>query len=184
MVIGCPSRAISIFAKSMVTFPNLQMSPRAARFARRNAAHTGEQFLRAEWLGHVVVGAKLEKQDFVGYIGFCAQHDHRQSRRPCLDFPAYVAARNFRQTEIEDNGRGCSGAESLQRRFSVRRDLDREVFGLEKTFQSPLNSRIIFYDQNFLHNFSFENIRKSMPGIIGVRLTKRRSCDNIRELYT
>ena len=57
-------------------------------------AHAREKLVHAERLGHVVVGAKIERRDLAGLIAAARQHDDRHAlvarpdRAQQLDAPA------------------------------------------------------------------------------------------------
>ena len=51
----------------------------AMRTAQQRA-HSGDHFVRAERLGDVVVGAELEPDDAVGFLGAGGEHDDGKRR--------------------------------------------------------------------------------------------------------
>ena len=111
-----------------------------------------QQLPRAEGFRDVVIRPKLEQENLVGNVALCAQYNHGQCRRLLLDLAADFAARHFRQAEIQDHGRRCGRAEGLQTGLPIGFDFDCEFFGLEQAFQRPLDSRIVFDNENLFHN--------------------------------
>src|SRR5713226_10221782 len=63
-----------------------------------------------------------------------------------------VFSRYNRQTQVEDNSCGSGGAEGLQCRLAITRDLNGISLGLKKVFQCLLSALIILDDQNRFHN--------------------------------
>ncbi len=50
------------------------------RRAAQMGADAGQQFLNAEWLGHVVVGAGIERLDLRALVIANRKHQHRRLR--------------------------------------------------------------------------------------------------------
>jgi hypothetical protein len=69
-------------------------------------AHPRHQFLHAERLGHVVVGAGIERGDFLAFVGAHGQHDHRHLR-PLAQARQHLMAVEVGQAEVEDHQVGA-----------------------------------------------------------------------------
>ena len=89
---------------------------------RRAAAHRrpqpGQELVHAERLGHVVVGAGVERLDLVRRVGARRQHDHRR-RQPAAQPVEHLDAGHVGQAEVEDDHVGPvlgGGAQRLRRR--------------------------------------------------------------------
>ena len=65
-------------------------------------AQARQQLLGAERLGHVVVGAEIERLHLVGLRVARREHDDRHGR-PAADDAAHLDARHIRQPEIEEH---------------------------------------------------------------------------------
>ena len=78
---------------------------RSALRAAEQRPHARDQLVRAERLGHVVVGAELEADDAVGFLGARRQHDDRDRRgrvvgaHDAADFEAV----HLRQHQVQDH---------------------------------------------------------------------------------
>ena len=75
------------------------------RGAPQRGAQPGEQLVHAERLGHVVVGAGVERGDLVGLAVAHGQHDDRH-RAPAAQAADHVDAVDAGQAEVEDDDVG------------------------------------------------------------------------------
>ncbi|MNP14045.1 hypothetical protein D3C76_1063550 [compost metagenome] len=73
-------------------------------FAHRRLAqqrtNPRQEFLDAERLGHVVIGAAIQRLDFLPFTGTHREHQHRH-RRPLAKLTQYLLAVHVRQAEVE-----------------------------------------------------------------------------------
>jgi len=64
--------------------------------------HPRHQFLRAEWLGHVVIGAGIQRPHFLVLARAHGQHDHRHLA-PLPQLRQHLVAFHVRQADIQDH---------------------------------------------------------------------------------
>ena len=93
--------------------------------AAKQRAHAGDELVGAERLGEVVVGAHLEADDALGFVGARGQHDDRNRRRLLVGAqqPADFESVDVRQHHIQhDQIRrfGCGPSSSASRPDETR----------------------------------------------------------------
>ena len=66
---------------SMTKSPASMAAVGAFRRPAQVGPHARQQFLNAEWLGHVVVGAGIERLDLGALVITHREHQHRRWRR-------------------------------------------------------------------------------------------------------
>jgi hypothetical protein len=107
-----PPGVRSSFGASSLDFgadPNdIGLAFHALRTAQHRA-HPCHEFLRAERLGDVVVGAQLEADQLVGLVGAGGQHDDRH-RRLAPERTCHIEPIDDRQPEVEDDQVGMAGS--------------------------------------------------------------------------
>jgi len=72
----------------------------AGRCLTQQRADTGEKLLNAERFGHVVVGAAIQRLDFLPFAGPYREHQHRRGG-PLAKLAQYLLAIHVRQAEVE-----------------------------------------------------------------------------------
>ena len=75
--------------------------------------HAGEQLGHRERLGHVVVGALVERDD-LAVLGVLGREDDDRHVRPLADGAAQVDAVHVAEAEVEHDGVGLAGREDVQ----------------------------------------------------------------------
>ena len=125
--------------------------PPAAIEPSKEGFDAGNQGLRAERFGDVVVGSQLETDDCVRFLGFGGQHDdgqHRGIRSRSKAF-ADLEAVDFRQHQIEHDQIGLLLL-CLPEAFGTRLGGDGTIaFLLQIQFDQLENIVLVFNDENF-----------------------------------
>ena len=85
---------------------------------RRIGAHAQDHFAWAERLDHVVVGAELQADQSVGFLGAGSEHDDGHGRFAAED-AADVQPVNARQHQVEDHQVGPGVPEGGQRHLPI-----------------------------------------------------------------
>jgi hypothetical protein len=114
----------------------------------KRGPHTGQQFPGTEWLGHIVIGAQLEQQDFVADIAGRTEHDDRQCGGECPDFFAYIEAREFGKAQVKNHGCRRRRLEAAERGPAVGLRLYGVSRRLKETPERFLDGAIVFDDED------------------------------------
>jgi hypothetical protein len=112
--------------------------------------HPGQQFLDPERLGHVVIGAGVERLHLVHAVGPAGQHDDR-GLGPAAQPLDHLHPVQVGQAEIEDHQVGRIPPGHLQRLDPGRRDVHLVVAHPQVDPQRPQYLRLVVDDQ---HSFS------------------------------
>ena len=98
--------------------------------AAQRGAQAGEQLVHPERLGHVVVGAGVERRDLVGLAVAHRQHDDRH-RAPAPQPADHVDAVDAREPEVEDHDVGVVARRELERLLAVGGEVDLVAAGAQ-----------------------------------------------------
>jgi len=118
--------------------------------AAHQRAQPHHQFLDAEGLGEIVVGAGLEAIHLVGPAVARCQNENRQL--PAIGAPGaqHLRAGDFRQAEIEDGGIVEFGVAQMLAILAVGGDIDGEILVAQRAGDFTRQQSIVF-DQQYLH---------------------------------
>ncbi len=103
-------------------------------------AQSGEEFAKAERLGHIIVRARFQRLDLVFFLATNADHDDtgigRQPPNAAAGFdPAHARHINIQQHEF-----GGAALELSQRGFAIGSFVDGKTGGTERGSQNPADS--------------------------------------------
>src|SRR5438132_2353058 len=110
----------------------------------------GDELLRAEGLGEVVVRAELQADELVGLLAAAREHDDGD-RRLATDRAGDVEAIDLGKPEIEHHEIGPRRAEDGERGPPVVRDLHAEARVLEVVARELDDLRLVVDDEDPLH---------------------------------
>ncbi|MNX66144.1 hypothetical protein D3C86_972290 [compost metagenome] len=106
-----------------------------------------QEFLDAERLGHVVIGAAIQGLDFLPFTGAHGEHQHRH-RRPLAKIAQYLLAVHVRQAEVEHQQVRLV-QRGLRQSFTAGTRLQHFVaLGSEADAQEFADLRFVVNDQN------------------------------------
>jgi hypothetical protein len=117
----------------------------------------GQQFADGERLGHVVVGAQLQADDFVDFLAASGEHDDRNRGPLGFELLADVETAHFRHHHVQNDEvrRYLEGLlESLD---AVERGRDLKAFELKIVAQAGDHVRLVLHNQYLCraHELSF-----------------------------
>ena len=121
-----------------------------ARCARRSSARAGDELVRAERLGDVVVRPELEADDAIGFLRARGQHDDRDRARLHVgaDRAADFEAIDVGQHQVEDEQVGWARRDRRQG-FTSRGDhLRREARLAQIAGDEIGNIPVVFHDEH------------------------------------
>ena len=123
---------------------------RGAMRAAQQRADAGHHFVRAERLGDVVVGAELEPDDAIGFLGLRRQHDDRDRRGVGVgpDRAAQLQAVEPGQHQVEHHQVGRVALD-LRHDVAPGRDQRRQEAGLAQVvLEQAADIGIVFGDED------------------------------------
>src|SRR3954451_22355521 len=112
--------------------------------------HPGQQLVHPEGLGHVVVGARVQRLHLVRPVVPGGQHDHRRPA-PAAQPPDHVHPVHVRQAQVEDDHVGLVARGRVQRRPAVRRGVHVVPADPQVDPQGPDDPRLIVHHQHPCH---------------------------------
>src|SRR5262245_37334136 len=153
------------FLSSRMHPPRLEIDPelpdverrgvRLAATAPERGPDAREQFVDAERLGHVIVGARIEGLDLRPFLAFDGEHDNRHGRHGA-DPAAQLDAVHPRHVQIGDDELRPPFSEVRQRRLAFGGDADLIALAGQDRPQHARDLRFIVNDQ---HSRFFRNNR-------------------------
>jgi len=116
------------------------------RHLTQQRAHPGQEFLNAERLGHVVIGAAIQRVDLLHLTGPHRQHQHRH-RAPLAQLAQHLLAVHVGQAQVEHHQVGL-GQRGLGQAFAAGGGFDHLVaLGTEADAQELADLWFIVDDQ-------------------------------------
>ena len=148
-LIGAPSRVTRRLSKSITTPATSTRCTGWADWAAclSAALQPRGQFADAERLLDIIVGAEIERLDFLRLAIARGEHDHRR-RRELADVAQNILAVPVGQTEVENDQIGRAGRGRPQGLGAGLGRLHLKAGGGERDGEKPLNLRLIVDDQN------------------------------------
>ena len=110
-------------------------------------ANPGHQFLGTERLGHVVVGAELQRLDLVGF-GAARREDDDRQRRAGAHTATDFGPVDIRQSQVEHHQIRRPRSHRRERLFAARRDLDLVAARAKQRRHRALNRDFVVDEQN------------------------------------
>ena len=110
-------------------------------------ADTGQQFLGAEWLRDVVVGARVQRANLVGLRATRGQHENRR-RASVSQQPAHLDAVHVGQSQVQNDEVGVNPFNALQAGFPGHGGGDLVAARAEQRRHRGENGRFIVHDQH------------------------------------
>ena len=118
--------------------------------AAQRGPQPGEQLVHPERLGHVVVGAGVERRDLVRLRVARRQHDDRHALHAAQ--PAdHVDAVDAGQPEVEDDDVGMVARREIERLLAVGRGVDVVPARAQVDAQRAQDLRLVVDDQDARH---------------------------------
>jgi len=115
------------------------MTQRRSRPAK-NGVDAGEQLIKLEWLGNVIIGAEIQAADAIRFLP--ASRDHQDwSRRMPPQLRADVKTVHPRQHHVEHDEVWSKVMNLGQRRTTISHEIDFE----------PLKNKILPHDRRQVH---------------------------------
>src|SRR6516164_6752329 len=112
----------------------------------------GQQLADGKRLGNIIVGTKLEADNFVHFLAACGQHNHRNGRALGLQLLADVQATHFRHHHVEDHEVGRVVERASQALGSIARSKHFVALVLKVVAQTGNHVGLVFYDKDPGHN--------------------------------
>ena len=118
--------------------------------SRSRTRHTGEQLGESERFGDVVVGARIETHDDVGFVAAGGQHDDREAFVLGAQMPADRETVTIGEREVEQDQVvvAARGVERVSAEDDVR---DLESFALERPHQRLCDGGVVFDEEDRGH---------------------------------
>ena len=126
---------------------------RVAGGAAHDRAQARQQFLHAEGLRQVIVGAGVDAVDALGPTATRGQDQHRHGAAVGAPALEHGEAIHARQAEIEDDGAVVLGVAQEPGFFAVARGLDHIAGGLQRALDVGRDPPVVF-DKQQAHYFS------------------------------
>ena len=109
--------------------------------------HARKQFIHAERLGDIIVGAKIKRLHLAGLVAAAGQHHDRNAVVAAADHPQQIMALDIRQAKIENDQIGLLG-QQFQRGLAVRCIEDLIALRAEPHPQQLADRRLVIDDKN------------------------------------
>jgi hypothetical protein len=100
-----------------------------------------------EWLGDVVIGARLQSLDFILPAIACGQDQNRIRLAFVAQFLDQLQAGQFRQPEVDHREVECVFAPAIQALLAVSRSIDVKADVLELLHERFSQRSLVFYDE-------------------------------------
>ena len=117
------------------------------KLVTKRRPHSGEKFVHAKRLGHVIVGAEVESLDLAGLVTAAGQHHDRNALVSRPDHSQQFVSLNVRQAEIE-NDQVRLLVQELKRGLAVRRLKSLIALRRQSHPQELTNGRLVIDHQN------------------------------------
>ena len=118
---------------------------------------SGHQFPHAERLGHVIISAEIQTNDFVHLLAFGGKHEDGSGDFPGAQLLAHVVAAQAGQHDVEHDERRLAFHHRFDGLVAAGTNVHFVTFPLEDFLQTQANVRVVFNDQDFaFHKCSSE----------------------------
>ena len=112
-------------------------------------ADARHQFVHAEGLRHIVIGAQFQRRHDPRLVGPARQDDDRQRQALLAPSAQQIMAGHIRQSEIEQDQVGQIGLDAVARRLAVAGLADGIILRCQTDAQQPAYRRLIIDNKDF-----------------------------------
>ena len=111
----------------------------------------GAQLAQAEWFGDVVVGTRVETENFLGFLRPRRQHDDGRGDAAPAQFAAHLEAIELRQHHVQQHQVPFASQCDRQTLLAVDRDLRLMSLPAQIFFEAERKVGLVFDDQDSRH---------------------------------